>query len=140
MKLTTKGRYGLKAAFYLAYNFGEGPVTLKEIAEREQIAEKYLEQLLASLKKDGIVSSIRGAKGGYELAKPPKHITINHILTALEGDLAIVDCLKSDACCSKERSCVTKNVWQRIDRAITTALDSITLEDMVQDYKRNTEL
>lgn len=135
MKLTTKGKYGLKAIFDLALSYGEGPVALKEIADKEQIAEKYLEQLLTSLKKHGLVNSTRGSRGGYELTRPPKEITVNQILLALEGDMSIVDCLKEDAVCGNESCCSTRTVWKRISDRITDALESITLQDMLQDYK-----
>ena len=92
MKLTTKGTYGLRAAFELARAYGENPIPLKDIAQSQELAEKYLEQLLALLKKAGIVQTVRGASGGYILSAPPNCITVNQVLTALEGDMSIVEC------------------------------------------------
>ena len=115
MKLTTKGTYGLKAAFELARAYGGNPIPLKDIAQSQELAEKYLEQLLALLKKAGIVQTVRGASGGYTLSAPPNCITVNQVLTALEGDMTIVEC-------------------QRISESVTTALEEITLQNMVDDY------
>ena len=132
MKLTTKGTYGLRAAFELARAYGENPIPLKDIAQSQELAEKYLEQLLALLKKAGIVQTVRGASGGYILSAPPNCITVNQVLTALEGDMSIVECQRGKKC--KEDTCATKAVWQRISQSITTALEEITLQNMVDDY------
>ena len=131
MKLTTKGTYGLRAAFELARAYGENPIPLKDISQ--ELAEKYLEQLLALLKKAGIVQTVRGASGGYILSAPPNCITVNQVLTALEGDMSIVECQRGKKC-KNEDTCATKAVWQRISQSITTALEEITLQNMVEDY------
>ena len=132
MKLTTKGTYGLRAAFELARAYGENPIPLKDIAQSQELAEKYLEQLLALLKKAGIVQTVRGASGGYILSAPPNCITVNQVLT-LEGDMSIVECQRGKKC-KNEDTCATKAVWQRISQSITTALEEITLQNMVDDY------
>jgi len=133
LKLTTKGTYGLKAAFELARAYGGNPIPLKDIAQSQELAEKYLEQLLALLKKAGIVQTVRGASGGYTLSAPPDCITVNQVLTALEGDMTIVECQRGKKC-KNEDSCATKAVWQRISESVTTALEEITLQNMVDDY------
>ncbi|SHH61126.1 RrF2 family transcriptional regulator [Sporanaerobacter acetigenes] len=136
MKLSTKGRYGLKAMFQLALHYGEGPIPLKNVADEQDISENYLEQLVATLKKNELLESVRGAQGGYLLAKSPDQITVGNILRALEGDMAPADCvLDSDMFkCEKAEYCVTKLVWTRIRDSIDDVVDSITLQDMVDEH------
>lgn len=139
MKLTTKGRYGLRAVLDLAVNTEDEAVALSQIAERQGISMNYLEQLIAKLKKSGIVQSIRGAQGGYMLAMPPDQISVGDILRALEGDLNPVDCseLNNDETpCSNSDTCVTKYVWKRISDSINSAVDGIKLSDLVAESKR----
>ncbi|MBN2260844.1 MAG: Rrf2 family transcriptional regulator [Clostridiales bacterium] len=142
MKLSTKGRYGLKAMFDLALHFGSGPVSLAHISERQDISMSYLEQLIATLRKAGLVYSIRGSQGGYELNFSPSEITVGDILEVLEGQLAPVSCVKSNDTehCSKSGECVTRAVWQQIHDSITDVVDSITLQDMVNDYMPKTNV
>lgn len=135
MKLTTKGRYGLRAAFELAKAYGEAPVPLKDIAQSQELAEKYLEQLMALLKKAGIVQTVRGAAGGYTLSASPASITVNQVLTALEGDMTIVECQRGQKC-KNEENCATKAIWQRISQSVTGALEGITLQNMVDDFNK----
>lgn len=139
MKLSTKGRYGVKSMLDLALHNGEGPVALKSIAERQDISENYLEQLFATLRKAGHVKSIRGAQGGYVLAHNPQNITIGSILRSLEGSLAPVECVveKDPMKCSKSDNCVTKMVWEKIRDKVNEAVDSITLADLIDEYKKN---
>lgn len=138
MKLSTKGRYGLKAMFELALHYGEGPIPLKNIAEVQEISEHYLEQLIAVLKKNGLVSSVRGAQGGYMLIDSPRKITVGNVIRALEGDLAPVDCINEagGGKCNKENRCVTRMVWEKINDSINSVIDSITLEDMIEEHNR----
>lgn len=138
MKLSTKGRYGLKSMLDLALHNGQGPVALKSIAERQEISENYLEQLFATLRKAGHINSIRGAQGGYVLAHDPEDITIGSILRALEGSLAPVDCVVEEEPikCSKSDRCVTKLVWEKIRDKVNEAVDSITLADLINEYKK----
>ena len=133
MKFTTRARYGLKAAFVLAQNWGS-PTALKDIAASQQLAEKYLEQLLTALKKAGIVETVRGAQGGYSLTRMPKDITVNEVIVALEGDLAITDCQRDGTACTEQSTCATKKIWVRISKAVTEALQSVTVQDMLNDY------
>jgi len=139
MKLSTKGRYGLRAVLDLAVHADEEAVALSQIAERQQISMNYLEQLIAKLKKAGIVTSIRGAQGGYMLSLPPEKISVGDILRALEGDLNPVDCSevnKGESICSNSDSCVTKYVWKRISDSINEAVDSIMLSELVAESKK----
>lgn len=138
MKLSTKGRYGLKAMFELALHYGEGPIPLKNIAEQQLIPENYLEQLISVLRKENMVDSVRGAQGGYMLAKEPVKITVGQILRALEGTIAPAECVIDDdkSYCSRDEYCVTKTVWERIRDSINNVVDSITLQDMVDDHNK----
>lgn len=135
MILSTKGRYGLKIMYELALNYGEGPMPLKEVAQRQQLSETYLEQLIAHLKKAGLVRSIRGAQGGYELTRKPEEITVGEIIRTLEGPLAPSECVMDDEPeCIKAENCVTRLIWEKIMEGINNVVDSITLNDMVNDY------
>lgn len=136
MKLSTKGRYGLKAMYDLAIHYGDGPIALKSVAERQRISDHYLEQLVAVLRKADLVKSVRGAQGGYMLARTPEEITVGDIIRALEGPLGPSDCvLEEDAhVCDHAECCVTRVVWEKIRISISDVIDSITLQDMVNDY------
>ncbi len=138
MKLSTKGRYGLRAMIDLAAYSEEAAVSIGSIAARQKISEGYLEQLVAKLKKAGLVVSIRGAGGGYQLARAAGEISVGDILRALEGNLDAVECagLKPDAGCEDADVCVTKYVWQRINESITQAVDDIKLSQLVEESKK----
>lgn len=138
MKLSTKGRYGLRAVLDLALHSEEEAVSLSSIAERQSISISYLEQLIAKLRKAGIVESKRGAQGGYSLAKPAEEISVGDILRALEGDLRPVDCAEiygGTSTCSSSDMCVTKFVWKRISDSIDAAVDALMLSDLVKEGK-----
>lgn len=137
MKLSTKGRYGLRAVLDLALNSETEAIALSSIAERQSISISYLEQLIAKLKKAGIVESTRGAKGGYILAKPAEEISVGEILRALEGNLNPVDCaeLMGGSSCNASEVCVTKYVWKRISDSINAAVDSLMLSELVEESK-----
>lgn len=142
MKLSTRGRYGLKAMFDLSLHYGDGPVSLTSIAERQAISVNYLEQLISPLRKSGLVKSVRGAQGGYMLAKPPEEITVGIILTTLEGPLAPTDCVVTDdseELCDHSNYCVTKVIYEKIYESISSVVNSITLQHMVDDYQFNKE-
>ncbi|MBO5208584.1 MAG: RrF2 family transcriptional regulator [Lachnospiraceae bacterium] len=133
MKISTKGRYALRLMLDLAtYNNGE-PISLKDVAKRQQISDKYLEQIIAVLNKAGYVRSIRGAQGGYLLKKAPSEYTVGMILRLTEGDLAPVSCVgdESDEC-DRRDCCVTVRIWERIYNAVNDVVDSITLADMLE--------
>lgn len=133
MKLSTRGEYGLQAMFDLAQNHGKGPIPVKVIAERQGISEHYLEQLVAVLRKAGLVKSVRGAQGGYILGREPEHITVGDVIRVLEGPIAPVDCLNitEGENCAKAETCVTRDIWQEVRDIISDVLDSYTLADMV---------
>ncbi len=133
MKISTKGRYGLTAAFDLAIHYGENPISLSNIAERRNISLSYLEQLISQLKKAKVVKSIRGAQGGYILNDKPENITVGQVLRAVE-QLAPVDCVLDDHDCEKSGCCVTRVVYKKILDSILDTVDNITLQDMIDDY------
>lgn len=142
MKVSTRGRYGLKAMVDLAaHSSKDCCVSLKSIAERQGLSEHYLEQLMAVLKKAGFVKSIRGAQGGYILSKDSSEISVGDLLRVLEGPLNLVDCLSENenkSCGYGDcHNCVTKTVWGKISDVIAEAADSITLDKLVSDYKNN---
>lgn len=107
------------------------PISISTIAAREGLSESYLEQLFAKLKKAGLIMSIWGTNGGYQLAKPACEISVGDVLRALEGDMVLVDCPESEGKCAKFDSCVTKYVWKRINNSINDTMDSMTLEEII---------
>ncbi|MEN6412299.1 MAG: Rrf2 family transcriptional regulator [Veillonellales bacterium] len=135
MKLSTKGRYGVKAAVDLAIHYGKEHISIKSIAERQNVSECYLEQLFAQLRKAGIIKSIRGAYGGYTLSRPPQEITVYDIMDVLEGSIEISDCIE-DTSCTNIDCCPTRLLWVRIKESIDSVLKSTTLGDMVDDYTK----
>lgn len=141
MKLSTKGRYGVKAMFDLAQNYGTGPIPLNNIAQRNGISEHYLEQLIAVLRKSGLVKSVRGAQGGYILNGPPDGITIGDIIRVLEGPIAPVDCVSEDEpeACDNADFCITRTIWAKVRDSVANVLDSITLADMLEEEKKRKE-
>lgn len=124
MKISTKGRYGLTIMMELAIKYGEGPISLKSIAERNQLSEHYLEQLVAPLRNAGYVKSVRGAYGGYILSKDPEHITSGDIIRTLEGPISPVDFTEED-------DPAKRHLWLRIRDSIAEVLDSTTLSDLI---------
>ena len=133
MKLSTKGRYGLRAMIDLARYSEKEPVSIGSVAARQEISERYLEQLVALLKKAGLVKSIRGASGGYVLAKKPSEISVGDILRALEGSLEPVKCAAFDT--TTGEGCVTKYVWQKINDSINDTVNQIMLDELIQESK-----
>jgi Rrf2 family protein len=131
MKISTKIRYGTRAMLELASHYGEGPIELKEIAKRENISLKYLEQVIIPLRTAGLIKSVRGSKGGYSLAKHPSEICLNDLVEILEGPLNLIECLNNPKVCQRVPSCVTRDIWREVSEAISGIFHSITLEDMV---------
>lgn len=132
MKLSTRARYGVRLMIDLALNYGQGPVLLKNIARRQDISEKYLGQLIIPLKTRGLVNSLRGAHGGYQLAKPPAKISLKEIVEALEGDVNVVECVKKPDVCDRVASCISRNIWRDLNEKISQILKSQTLADLIK--------
>ena len=132
MKISTKGRYALRMMLDLALNDTEKPVRIKDIACRQGISDKYLEQIIAVLNKAQYVRSIRGPQGGYLLTRKPEEYTVGMILRLTEGSMAPVDCVDGDIIsCDRMDDCVTSIVWKRLNDAINDVIDNITLADLV---------
>jgi len=136
MKLSTKGQYGTRALLDLALHEGEGPVQLRDIAQRQQISHMYLEHLIAPLVAAGIIRSTRGVRGGVWLAKPPQEIKLSEVIELLEGSIAPVECVNDPKYCPRSSACVTREVWGEVKKAINGVLESTTLRDLVERQKR----
>jgi Rrf2 family protein len=135
IRLSTKGRYGTRAMLELALSEGNGPVLLREIAQRQGISLKYLEQITPSLKSAGLVNSSRGASGGYFLAKLPERINVKEIVEALEGPLKLVECVGDPGLCRDAGQCDTRDLWDEVSVNISKLLQSRTLADLAQKHK-----
>lgn len=135
MKLSTKGRYGVRAMAELAAHYGGAPISIKTISKEQNLSEYYLEQLFSPLRRANVIRSIRGAQGGYVLCKAPSEITVGDIMTILEGPIEIADCIDGYTCDS-EHSCATKFVWEKIKSSIDDVMNSISLQDIVDNYEK----
>lgn len=135
MKISTKGRYGLRAMVDLAVFSNGEHVALNNIAERQMISVNYLEQVFSALRKAGLVKSIKGAQGGYILTEKPSQISVGNILRILEGDLSVID-FNDFQCQNTIQACLKEMVWDKMDQCLNEVVDSITLEDLANDYKR----
>ena len=135
VKLSTKGRYGVKAMVELAINYGWAPLSIKTISKRQNISEYYLEQLFSPLRKAKLITSIRGAQGGYVLSREPKDITVAEIMYVLEGPIEIAECIDGVSCDNLD-CCATRLLWAKIKNSIDDVMKSVTLQDIVNDYER----
>ncbi len=137
MKISTKGRYALRLLLDLAEHNTGIPIRVKEIAARQNISEKYLEQIISVLNKAGYVQSIRGAQGGYLLKKEPNAYTIGEILRLTEGSIAPVSCVdEQEPICERKHNCVSVILWKKISDAVNDVVDHTTLQDLI-DWKQN---
>lgn len=132
MKISTKGRYALRIMIDLAMNNNGKYISLKEISRRQEISNKYLEQIISLLNKAGYLETARGNMGGYKLSKAPKEYTVGDILRATEGDLAPIYCLTEEGECNKQKGCKTYSFWKGLDDVINEYIDSKTLEDLIK--------
>ena len=132
MKLSTRGRYGVRLMLDLALHEGDGPVTLKDIAARQEISEKYLSNLIPLLKNAGLVHSVRGSQGGHTLARPPREITVKDILLVLEGSMCLTECTENPMLCQRSEDCLVRGVWSEVTEKMLAALESFTLAEMVE--------
>jgi Rrf2 family cysteine metabolism transcriptional repressor len=131
MKVSTRGRYGLRTLLDLALHRDEGLVLLKDIARRQEFSLHYLEHLMAPLIAAGLVGSTRGAGGGVSLLKPPAEVKVGEVVRLLEGSIAPVDCVTNPALCHRSAFCVTRDIWVKMKEAMSNVLDSMTLQDLV---------
>ena len=133
MKISTRGRYALRLMLDIAVNSATRPVSIKDIAKRQDISDKYLEQIVSVLNKAGFVKSIRGPQGGYKLTKRPEQYTVGMILRLTEGSLAPVSCLDDEVnMCDRQEECVTLILWRKLDDAIKSVIDNVTLADLME--------
>lgn len=130
MQLSTRARYATRAMIELAFHYGKGPLQLKEIAKKQGISEKYLEQVLTFLRKEGFILTQKGNRGGYLLAIPPEEIILYDIIRSVEGSLSPVACVDNAAFCDKTDRCVTRDIWSRLKQKIVEELSASTLADL----------
>ena len=136
MKISTKGRYALRLMLDIALNGSENPVRIRDIASRQEVSDKYLEQIVSVLNKAGMVKSIRGPQGGYHLVKSPEEYTVGSILRLTEGSLAPVSCLEFDVNdCPRQEECLTLPLWEKLNDAIKGVVDKYTLADILEWQK-----
>ncbi|MBN2137263.1 MAG: Rrf2 family transcriptional regulator [Sedimentisphaerales bacterium] len=135
MKLSTRTRYGLRAILELAENVEKGPLQLRVIAQRQEISPKYLEQLITVLRSAGLVRSIRGAKGGYVLAKPPSKIRLDEVFNCLEGAVTTAECVDDGTACQRAPDCAARIIWTQVQQAVENVLKAVTLQDLIRKAK-----
>lgn len=135
MKISTKGRYALRLMLDLAVNSQGAAISLRDVARRQEISDKYLEQIVIRLSRAGLVRSVRGAGGGYLLTRNAEEYTVGEILRVLEGNLAPVSCADGSSCCDRAAQCVTVDVWREIQAAVDRVVDNLTLADLVRRYR-----
>ena len=136
MKVSTRGEYGVRAMVALAHHFGQGPVSVAEVAKESSVPTAYLEQLIAPLRRAGLVESTRGAKGGYRLSRSPELVKVGEVYRVMEGPVAPMDCVsenEADQTCPLIDGCETRPVWLKVRDSIVEALDSTTLADLIAE-------
>jgi len=135
IRISTKGRYGTRFMLQLARNYDHGPMLLKEIAQKEEISEGYLQHIVDALKSAGLIRSNRVGHGGYTLARPPGEITLKDILSSLEGSISLVECIDTPTVCNRSPDCLIRDVWSELSNNLTHSLQSVTLEDVLNKKK-----
>ena len=136
MKVSSRGEYGVRAMVALAHNYGDGPMSIAAMARASSVPATYLEQLIAPLRKAGLVESTRGARGGYRLARPPEAVLVGEVYRVMEGPVAPMDCVSEDPAdqtCPLIEGCETRPVWLKVRDSIAATLDSMTLADLIKD-------
>lgn len=140
MKLSTKGRYATRAMLDLAQHYGEGLVLLKDVARRQEVSERYLEHLFLTLKAAGLVNSVRGARGGFQLTRSPSEVKLINIVRACEGQLSVVECVVDPESCQRSARCATRDMWVELQMAMDGVLESLTLQDLVERQHRKEQV
>ena len=135
MKLSTRSRYGTRMMVDLAQHYDATPVQISDIAKRQDISVKYLEQLIIPLKKADFIKSVRGPKGGHMLTKPPEKITIGEIFKVLEGETDLTRCIENPDTCQRAKGCPTRDIWEKASRAMYNELDAVTLSKIMTRHK-----
>lgn len=140
MKLSTKGKYGIKAMVDIAMEYGSNRLSVNLLAAKQGISEAYLEQLIASLKKAGLLDSVRGSAGGYTLSRPPEKISVGEVLRALEGTTALIECVGTEGTdCGNVCSCSARPLWLKLQKRIDDVLNTTTIKDLADDYTTQLE-
>lgn len=140
MRVSTKGRYGLRTLVDIAVHQNKGVVTLNDIAKRQEISVKYLWQVINPLKTAGLLSVTRGAKGGYALARRPEDINMLEVVSTLEGPLSIVECIMNEDACDRIDTCVARSVWMEVNQTVEQALKEVTLAEVLRRYMDTSEV
>lgn len=140
MKISTKGRYALRLMLDLSTNYTGNYIPLKTIAQRQDISDKYLEQIIHQLSKQKFVESIRGAQGGYKLSRLPAQYTVGEILRTVEGSLAPVSCLDCNTPCARTESCLSIGLYRKIQDAVDQIVDNTTLQDLIDEHNKKQPL
>ena len=135
MKLSTKGRYGTRAMLDMALHHDQSPISLKQIAERQDISRRYLEHLMVRLVSSGLVRSVRGRGGGFTLTRAPSEIALSEIMEALEGPINVVECEDDPSVCNRVSECVTREVWHEVSQVMMDYMGRITLEEMCRRHR-----
>ena len=137
MKISTKGRYGLRILMDLAIHQSEKPRLIRDIAKSQQISEKYISRLVIALRKAGMIRSVRGVNGGFHIAMKPEDITLLDVIEAMEGPLSIVDCVTMPGKCSHSKNCAPREIWGKLNEDIRELMRGTTLADILESYKKN---
>jgi Rrf2 family protein len=135
--ISTKSRYGLRTLIDLASRGQSGPVSLKELSKDQAISKKYLENIFRMLMQGGMIRSVRGARGGYQLAIDPAQVTLLEILNTIDGPVALLECIRNSAVCNKIKECPTRNLWKDLENHITSFLKQRTLKELIDQYQKN---
>jgi len=138
MRISTRGSYALEAVMAIALHPDEQTINIREISERTQISDNYLEQIFSLLRKNKVISSSRGAYGGYQLARPAGQIMVGDVLRATEKSISPVMCVEENSACGKSAGCVTKTAWKKLYGAISDTVDAISIADLVRDFNQKT--
>ena len=136
MKISTKGRYGLRILIDRATHDPGKPRLIRDIAESQQISEKYISRLVIDLRRAKLVRSVRGINGGFHLAKAPEQITLLEILETMEGPISVVDCVRSPEKCKRQSLCPARDIWQKLNDGIRELTKNITLDDILNAYRQ----
>lgn len=140
MKLSTRSRYGIRALVDIASHADGKPVLIKDIGRRQDIPLHYLHQIVAPLIKAGVLSSVRGARGGVSLSRDPREMDLGYIVRTLEGSISPVKCVDDPGSCSRSSYCTTRGIWDQVNQAVLNVLESTTLDDLVQRYRQHEQV
>ncbi len=139
MKISTRGRYGLRILLDLALHDNGSPRMIRDIAGSQRISEKYISRLIIDLRRAGMVKSIRGSRGGYRIARYPKNLTVLDVIEVMEGPVSIIDCVTTESC-DRQRGCAVRSIWCDMNNQIRSALAAVTLQDVIDRQRENEEM